>query len=147
MCGISGSGKSTWIKNNLQGFEIISLDDIREEINGKRGDQKSKGQVLQLAKTRLKAALANKRNVVWDATNLRKDFRKIICDFGLKYGALITIVVFQIQEMTLRANNQNRKDVVDGTILSKQIDSFEWPIVSEGHRMLIIGEKGKTLSS
>ena len=42
MCGISGSGKSTWIKNNLQGFEIISLDDIREEINGKEEIKKAK---------------------------------------------------------------------------------------------------------
>ena len=36
---------------------------------------------LQIAKSELKKALANKQNVVWDATNLRIDFRKQIFDF------------------------------------------------------------------
>lgn len=146
MCGISGSGKSTWIAKNLEGFEIISLDEIREELNGKRDCQKSRGQMLQLAKSRLKIALASKRNVVWDATNIRKDFRKIICDLGLNYGALITIVAFQIKEGSLRANNNSREHAIDDDIISNQINKLEWPSFTEGHRMLTIGDKGVVLS-
>lgn len=146
MCGISGSGKSTWIAQNLPEFEIISLDEIRAELNGKRDCQKNRGQVLQLAKQRLKSALANKRNVVWDATNIRKDFRKIICDFGLNYGALITIVAFQVKENYLRVNNKNREHTVDDNILSAQIEKLEWPSITEGHRMLIVGENGMIMS-
>lgn len=144
-CGVSGSGKSSWIAKNLPDFEVISLDDIRAELNGKRESQKNRGQVLQLAKSRLKTALANKRNVVWDATNIRKDFRKIICDFGQNYGALITLVVFQIQESTLRMNNTNRNHMVADDVISAQITKLEWPSFSEGHRMIIVGEKGECL--
>jgi predicted kinase len=146
MCGISGSGKSTWIAQNLPEFEVISLDEIRTELNGKRDCQKNKGQVLQLAKLRLKEALASKRNVVWDATNIRKDFRKIICDLGLNYGALITIVALQIKEGTLRTNNKNREHVIDDDIIFSQLNKLEWPSFTEGHRMLTIGEKGMVLS-
>ncbi len=146
MCGISGSGKSTWVAQNLPGFEVISLDEIRAELNGKRDCQKNKGQVLQLAKLRLKTALASKRNVVWDATNIRKDFRKIICDLGLNYGALITIVALQIKEGTLRTNNKNREHVIDDDIIFGQLSKLEWPSFTEGHRMITVGEKGLVLS-
>ncbi|MFO6422198.1 AAA family ATPase [Motilimonas sp. KMU-193] len=145
MCGVSGSGKSTWIEQNLNGFEVISLDTIRETLNGKRSCQKHRGQVLQLAKSRLKTALAKKQNVVWDATNIRKDFRQIICDLGLSYGALITLVAFQVKESTLRRDNKSRRHVVGDDIITSQLAKLEWPSFTEGHRMLIIGEKGKEL--
>ena len=145
MCGISGSGKSTWIAQNLPEFEVISLDEIRAELNGKRDCQKNRGQMLQLAKQRLKTALANKRNVVWDATNIRKDFRKIICDLGFNYGALITVVVFQIRESSLRVNNRNRKHAVGEDVVTNQINKLEWPTFTEAHRLVVIGEKGQEL--
>ncbi|WDE06749.1 AAA family ATPase [Thalassomonas viridans] len=146
MCGISGSGKSSWIAQNLEDFTLISLDDIREELNGKRECQKSRGQVLQLAKTRLKTALAGKRNVVWDATNIRKDFRKVLCDLGRDYHALVTIVAFQVQEKTLRKNNRNRQHRVADEVIDRQISRLQWPELSEAHRMLLIDENGRVLS-
>lgn len=145
MCGISGSGKSTWIDQNLDDFDVISLDEIREEISGKRECQKHRGQVLQLAKRRLKDALANKRNVAWDATNIRKDFRDTICELGENYGALVTIVAFQLNENSLRSYNRNRRFNVGDEIISSQIARLEWPWFSEAHRTLIIGEKGQEL--
>ena len=138
MCGVSGSGKSTWISQHLTDFELVSLDEIRKELNGKRACQKNRGQVLQLAKSRLKSALANKRNVVWDATNIRKDFRKLVCDFGVNYGALTTLVIFHKSEQQIRAGNRNREYIVDEEIISKQISRFEWPSATEAHRVMYV---------
>ncbi|WP_299011076.1 AAA family ATPase [uncultured Shewanella sp.] len=140
MCGISGSGKSTWIAQNLNNVDVISLDDIREEINGQRGCQKNLDQVLQLAKLRLKQALANKQDVVWDATNLRFDHRKIICDYGRDYGALVTLVVFHLKESTLRAGNLQRIHAIPSEVISRQIEQWQWPSMSEAHRILVVGE-------
>lgn len=145
-CGISGSGKSTWIAANLPNFEVISLDDIRREINGKANCQKHRGQVLQLAKQRLKFALANKINVVWDATNIRYDFRKIICDLGTNYGALVTMIVFQIEEKALRRNNTNRQRNVSDHVINSQLDKLQWPWPTEAHRMIYIDENGVQLN-
>lgn len=146
MCGVSGSGKSTWIANNLRDFTVISLDDIREQLNGRSDSQKNRGQVLQLAKQQLKTALANKINVVWDATNIRYDFRKIICDFGFSYSALVTMVVFQIEEKTLRRNNTNRQRNVDDQVIDSQLDKLQWPWPTEAHRIIYVGEKGIELN-
>ncbi|OCQ20844.1 hypothetical protein A7985_13690 [Pseudoalteromonas luteoviolacea] len=146
MCGISGSGKSTWIKKHLAGFEVISLDGIRQELNGHQACQKNRGQVLQLAKKRLKQALAKKRNVVWDATNIRKDFRSIVCDLGRNYGALVTLVAFQLSDKSLRRNNQDRRFSVDNQVISEQIGKLQWPCFNEAHRFLLIGNKGVELA-
>lgn len=145
MCGVSGSGKSTWVANNLRGFNVISLDEIRRELNGKRESQKNRGQVLQLAKNRLKKALSQKQNVVWDATNIRKDFRSVLCGLGENYRALVTLVAFQQKESRLRLNNRERQHAVSDCVLSDQLKKLEWPHVTEAHRMLIIGEKGQEL--
>ncbi|AUI85586.1 hypothetical protein BS333_03945 [Vibrio azureus] len=145
MCGLSGSGKTSWIANNLKGFEVISLDQIRAELNGKRECQKKRGQVLQLAKLRLKRALAAKRNVVWDATNIRKDFRSVLCDLGDNYNALVTIVAFQQKLSRIYKNNNKRRHAVSYEVLEAQQKKLEWPWRSEAHRMLVIGEKGQEL--
>ncbi|PNQ54286.1 ATP-binding protein [Vibrio agarivorans] len=145
MCGLSGSGKTSWIANNLKGFEVISLDQIRAELNGKRECQKKRGQVLQLAKLRLKRALAAKRNVVWDATNIRKDFRSVLCDLGDNYNALVTIVAFQQKLSRIYENNNKRRHAISYEVLEAQQKKLEWPWRSEAHRMLVIGEKGQDL--
>ncbi|TQV81072.1 AAA family ATPase [Aliikangiella coralliicola] len=145
LCGPSGSGKSTWVQRNCEDFTLISLDKIREEINGCRANQKSKGQVLQLAKERLKACLRNKQNVVWDATNLRSDFRKILCDFGRDYNALVTLVVFLQPEGELFRNNDSRDFSVPEKVLKKQLMDFQFPLVNEAHQLCIVDGKGAIL--
>jgi len=143
LCGPSGSGKSTWVKRNCEDFILISLDEIRDEINGSRTSQKNRGQILHFAKDRLKDCLRNKQNVVWDATNLRSDFRKILCDFGRDYKALVTLVIFLLPESELFSSNKNREYSVPDEVLLKQIDGYQFPLVDEAHRMYVVGEKSQ----
>jgi excinuclease UvrABC ATPase subunit len=55
--GISGSGKSTWIEQNLPDHEIISLDDLRQEIISDRKKQTENSRIVAIAKERLKVQL------------------------------------------------------------------------------------------
>ncbi|KLV05182.1 hypothetical protein ABT56_12420 [Photobacterium aquae] len=145
LCGPSGSGKSTYVSRHLSDYVVISLDEIRAEVNGNRSNQKSAGQVMSLAKERLKVCLRNKQNVVWDATNVREDFRKIIADFGRDYNALITLVVFLNSEKTLLANNATRSFPVPVDVLQKQIYTYQFPLVHEAHEYIVVGEKGRIM--
>lgn len=147
ICGPSGSGKTTWIGNHCADHVLISLDDIREEINGDRRNQKNKGKVIHLARDRLKQALRDKQDIVWDATNLRSDFRKIICDLGRDYHALVTIVLFMLPESITYQNNRNREYAVPEDVLLKQFEDFQFPLVDEAHYFQIVGEKGELLYS
>ena len=71
--GISGSGKSTWIKSQ-SGYEVVSPDEIRREM-GDVSDQSKMNEVYRIAYDRLKTLLSQGKNVIFDATNLESKYR------------------------------------------------------------------------
>ena len=145
MCAPSGSGKSTWINQNYPDYELVSLDELREEFNGDRSIQKNKGQIIQAAKELLRVSLRKKQGVVWDATNLRSDFRALIADLARDYHALVTLVVILQPENAIYKNNRARKYSVPESVLDKQLDDYQLPTLDEAHQYWVVGEKGKTL--
>lgn len=147
LCGPSGSGKSTFIERHLGDHEVISLDALREDLAGDRADQALNGAVRQEGKQRLKNALRPGRKVVWDATCLRKDFRSMVCEKGFAYGALVSLVVFQLSPEALAARNKNRQHPVPGAVLKSQLEQWEWPEVDEAHRLLVIDANHRVLGA
>ena len=145
LCGPSGSGKSSWIKKYAPEHEIISLDNIRRELSGKREDQSINGKIVHIAKDRLKAYLRKQQNIIWDSTNLREDFRQKICSTGFDYGALVTLVVFHKSEQMLRKDNRNRPYPVPEQVLTKQLTQWQWPTPDEAHRFWVVSGEGQLL--
>lgn len=145
--GISGSGKSTWIEQNLSDYKIISLDNLRVEITGDRKNQAENSKIVFIAKERLKAHLRAHHKVVWDATNLRRDFRQQIISLSQNYGALITLVIFHCEESVYLERNKQRRHSIPEAVLSRQIQVMEFPEIDEAHRAIIVDEQGKTLAS
>lgn len=91
------------------------------------------GQVIQLAKKRLREALAAKKKVVWDATSLRLDGRSAIVGLGHDYHALTTIVAFATPPDILFKRNKTRSHQIPNSVIEKQLDSLEWPTACESH--------------
>jgi predicted kinase len=139
MVGPSGSGKSTWVARHRADARLVSLDDLREELASGRGDQSENGRVLQEAKRRLKAALAAKEPVVWDATSLRVDFRRPLVELGFDYGALVTLAVVHRRTREILEGNTGRADAVAPSVLDAQLEQMQWPEESEAHRFLVLG--------
>lgn len=145
LCGPSGSGKSTWIQRNLPDYHIVSMDALREQVTGKASDQSANGKVRHLAQDALKEHLRRKDNVIWDATNLRKDFRRPLVDLGVRYHALVTLVVFHLPEKEILARNSQRQRVVPSSVVQKQLRNIEWPYLHEAHEVMYVDVDGKTL--
>lgn len=79
--GISGSGKSTWIKTlENQGYEVISPDEIRRELTGSISDQSRNKDVFPIAFQRTIDNLNAGKNVIFDATNVGSYHRKQMLD-------------------------------------------------------------------
>ena len=144
--GISGSGKSTWIRENLPEHTVISLDNIRQKFAKSRGDQSQNSKVVQIAKEELKTLLRSSSKIVWDATNLRRDFRQQVISISRKYGALVTLVIFQCSEAAYFKRNQERENSIPENVLIKQLQNMEFPEFDEGDRILVVGETGTTLA-
>lgn len=127
LCGISGSGKSTYIKNNFKDYKVISMDNIRAELCGNRRDQSRNSEVALIAKERLKQALRAKEKVVWDATNTRKDFRDQLITLCHRYNALTELHVLLSKESKIRIQNKNREFNVPEEVITRQINKFQFP--------------------
>jgi len=131
LCGPSGSGKSTWIEQHANDEVVISLDEIRQEIAGKRDNQSKNGQVMQAAKERLKQALREKKSIIWDATNTRVDGRKWVVDLGRDYGAFTKVICLQTPISELVKRNKKRSNPIPTNALMHQIDRMEYPFLDE----------------
>lgn len=147
LCGLSGSGKSSYVEKHYGDHRIISLDLIREQLFGKQSKQGNPGMVMQEAKEQLRQVLREKGKAVWDATSLRKDFRSMVIDLVRDYGGMTTLVFFHTSIAEAKSGNKSRERQVDAQVLQKQIDTFEYPTMDEVHRMKIVDNRGSELWS
>lgn len=98
MCGLPGSGKSTWVKNYIDGRDlleseqkiiVLSRDSIRDELFGSRDNMEHEKEVSELFEKRLKDALLERASIIIDNTNIkfktRERYRKLADDYGYKY--------------------------------------------------------------
>ncbi len=140
LCGPSGCGKSTWVQDTMPDYNIVSLDALREDIAGHVADQSKNGQVLQAAKEQLKVHLRAKQPVVWDATNLRRDFRSVPIKLAYDYNAFAELVVFQPTPQECLSANAQRDRKVPASAISKQFANAEFPYGDEAHRLRFVRE-------
>jgi putative nucleotidyltransferase with HDIG domain len=136
MCGLPGSGKSTWIaKSGIS--DVVSLDDIREEI-GVGGGDSDQSRVLMIANERMKVLLRKKAEFVWDATNIRREFRQGLVKTMTDYGAEVHIVcmVDPFDDILYRDATRNR--TVGRTTIEKMRNGFQFPEMAEAHRLIFV---------
>lgn len=131
LCGPSGAGKSTWCVEHMPDVPRVSLDGIRAQLTGDAADQRQNGQVRQEATRRLRQHLAAGESVIYDATSLRRDFRRPLVGLARDYGAGASIVVFAVPEETSQARNAARDRQVPAHILSRQYATWEVPYADE----------------
>ena len=68
MSGLPGSGKDTWLAANRSGLPVVSLDDIRDELDIEAVE--NQGEVIQLARERCRELLRAGQSFAFSATNL-----------------------------------------------------------------------------
>jgi predicted kinase len=82
LVGISGSGKSTWLKSiDLTDYVVISPDDIRRELTGDVSNQTKNREVFLLVNMRIVSAINDGINVIFDATNVKSIDRKSLLSY------------------------------------------------------------------
>jgi predicted kinase len=132
MVGFPLSGKDSYIKENLDYLNVISLDDIREELNISPREDTSK--VAMIAKERAKEYLRKKKSFVWNATNIISDTRKKLCNLFSSYGARVKYIYVEVPYNELILRNKTRDRSIPEKVLNKMIHKFDMIEKCEGYR-------------
>lgn len=132
LCGIPGSGKTTWRLRNRSDDLVVCPDDIREELTEDPRRQERNGQVFALAGVRVGAALARARDVVVDATNVAREARRQWTKLAAEHDTPCRCVWIECSlEQALRRNAARDRRVPEDVIRA-MASEFAPPCVEEG---------------
>lgn len=136
-CGLPAAGKSRWVREHCEGLPVISLDDLREELDVQPGQ--AEGELLQQARKRARGMLRAGLDFVWDATNLVAARRQALVGLFLDGDARVRIVHVEAPEPVVRARNAAREEPVPDAVLERMIHRWEPPHHSEAHEIVWVG--------
>ena len=134
LSGLPGTGKDTWIRENLPQLPMISLDDIRAELSvAPKGPQVK---VLELAQARARQLLREKKSFIWNATNLTVLTRQSLIGFFTDYGAAVRIVYLETEEAQRKKRNAERQRQVPEEAVGYMLEQMVLPEAKEAHQVL-----------
>lgn len=142
MCGGAGSGKSTWIKENLHTFEgytlVVSRDEIRFLLVPEGEDYFSREtEVYAKFIDDIQFGLDNADNIIIDATHLNEGSRgKLLRRIGsaLKDVEVIAVVIKVPLEVSLDQNEKRKgsRAYVPRSVIRRMYHQFTMPTFEEG---------------
>jgi predicted kinase len=141
MSGVMGSGKDTYITQNLGNLPIVSRDMIREElgyvdVNGKfKGNKKQENKVSEKEEEKIKEYCRNKQSFVYNNMNVKHMWRNKFINTVIPYNPRIEIIYVETskEENILRRRGQISEDVI-----TKVQKEMEIPYSTECYKITYI---------
>lgn len=143
MSGLAGAGKDYYVMQELCHLDVISLDDIREEMGVKHGDSKGQGHAIQEAKERAKKLMRAGTSFVWNATNITKQMRGQLIDLFTSYGGKVRIIYIETPYENLIKQNAQRIGMIPEAAVDKMINKLEIPTNIEAPIVTYIFKNGR----
>ena len=129
MSGLPGTGKDTWINEHNPDLPMISLDEIRREMNIPPTDNQSK--VVEIARERAREMLRKKQPFVWNATNISPMVRAKQIKLFTQYHASTRIVYLETDWNEQLRRNANRPDEVPEAAICHMMEELVLPEAKE----------------
>ena len=133
MSGLPGAGKDRWIQDHGRDRPVISLDEIRGEMDVEPDDRQ--GAVVQAARESARRLLRQGRSFIWNATNVSRPMRRSLVSLFASYRARIRIVYVEAPERDLRRRNRERANAVPEAVLDRLIEKWTVPDRTEAHEV------------
>jgi len=133
MSGLPGSGKDTWISESLPEWPVVCLDDLRRQM--KIDPNEAQGRVISKAREAAREHLRRGESFVWNATNLSRQVRSACISLFAAYNARIRIVYVEASPSTLYQRNSARETPVPAAVITRLMDRWEIPDLTEAHRV------------
>lgn len=133
LSGLPGTGKDTWIREHVPEYPMISLDEIRLEMQIRPTEPQ--GAVIQEAQERAKAYLRRHQPFVWSATNIIRDTRQKQVSLFERYGANVRIVYLETDWSALTERNRGREAEVPLYAIERMLGKLVPPYPEEAMRV------------
>lgn len=133
LSGLPAAGKSTWLAANGGDAMVVSLDDLRHELDVAADEPQ--GAVVAAARERARVALRAKRPLIWNATNLSRLRRDPLVDLCAAYRAKVRIVYCETGEAETRRRNAAREHSVPARAFERMLERWEPPDLTECHAL------------
>ena len=137
LIGLPGSGKSTYAETLMEKHPdalYLSSDKIREELYGDESIQGNPQEVFGNLHHKMRKALGNNIDVIYDATNLSRKNRKKAVEIA-KSANPTTIVHYIVVDTPLDeclCRNANRERKVPENVIVRMSEQFNFPQSDEG---------------
>ncbi|CUS96114.1 Predicted kinase [Candidatus Kryptobacter tengchongensis] len=126
LCGVAGSGKSTFAKKFFKRTQIVSSDHCRALISDNPANQAVSKHAFDLFYFIIEKRLLIGRLTVADATSLSKETRRQLIEIGRKYGFKIAIIIFDIPlEICIERDKKRPRKVGEQVIRNQYINFLE----------------------
>ena len=129
LSGLPGTGKDTWIRQNVPELPMISLDDIRRELGAAASGEQAK--VIHTAQDRARVLLRSKQPFVWNATNITPEIRAEQIGLFERYGARVRVVYLEAPWETELARNEGRCEKVPQAAIENLLTKTVPPMPDE----------------
>lgn len=137
MSGLPGSGKDTWLAKNRPKLPVVSLDDIRTDLDVDATD--NQGDVIQTAREACREHLRGGRDFAFNATNTVRQTRKRWIDLFADYGARVEVVYVEPPLSVIFQQNERRTRPVPKQVIQHLADKLEPPTWPEAHSVNLVG--------
>ena len=133
LSGLPGTGKDTWIRQNLPDLPVISLDSIRRSLKISPTD--NQGTVANIAREQAKEYLRKHQLFVWNATNVTLQMRESLVSLFESYHAHVRIVYLETPWDTLLERNRSREEMVPILVIEDMLAKLTSPEAHEARKV------------
>jgi predicted kinase len=137
MSGLPGSGKDTWLARHRSALPVVSLDDLRSELDVSVTE--NQGEVIQAARLRCREHLRARQDFAFNATNTVIHTRKRWIDLFADYGARIELIYLEPPLAVIYEQNERRPQRVPKNVIRALLEKTEPPTRAEAHSVTLVG--------
>lgn len=135
LSGLPAAGKDSWLADHRPGLPVVSLDDLRGELEVEATDDQ--GGVIQAGRERCREHLRAGRSFTFNATNLLRQTRRRWIDLFADYGARIEVVYVEPPLPVILARNVRRSSPVPERVILRLAEKCEPPTYAESHGLVV----------